>query len=133
MDLLADEWLLLLGSRGPRERVIAGELLRVQVLTARRTGHLIDLAQAPLRRDIEAKAKWGRWSRHACRCTRCGATEPLTSWQYALAFTPQDRERLALAWHEHDRAGGAYLWRCTGNEAVHGLATILGLEKEQEG
>ncbi len=124
-ELVGDHYLALMLMPGDPASGPAAKLLRAQILTYNRTGHLIGMSEELPKRRISEAAKQGRLPRIYLRCLRCGTPAWLNDWIVGaeLVFEERnDRLRQLEARGKGDLAG--FLKRCTGMEYLEMIATL---------
>jgi len=110
---------------GTLPAVPAAKLLRAQILTYHRTGHMIGMSEELPKRRICEAAKHGRLPRIYLRCTRCAAHAWLQDWLHGAELIDADRaDRIAQlsVLGRLDRAG--FLQPCTGQEYLKNMAIL---------
>lgn len=83
-QLVGDIALIDLGQQSASHAVLCGVLLRVQIRTYRRHGHIISYSDEYTMRRIRNAAKTGRLPHIYCRCLRCGCLALLLDWCVAV-------------------------------------------------
>lgn len=130
--MVGDPWLLTLAQGSDPERKIGTRLLRLQILTGNRTGHILDLSSEYVRRKIRQASRYGSMSGVMVRCIRCGWQAKLTDWDTAIQLAPAVKERLLLAAvgskHPED---WAYMRDCPGEEYARDILEITSLPAER--
>lgn len=129
--IAAEEWLLHLGQGSRAETQVAGRLLRMQILLASRTEHVLLLDTEYLRRAICQSARYGHVPSVQAACAVCGAQAPLTGWERSALATAAEREearRVAVQGGYGDR--GLYLSRCPGSDYRRDVAASPSLPRK---
>jgi hypothetical protein len=130
-ELICDIWLARAASHHGEPGVAARMLLRTQILTHNRTGHLLAFNDELPRRRIQKALQYGGLPRIYVRCLRCGCTAELQAWIAAAPKLREERIAVASALGRHMPAGGGdYLLPC---EATSYLAHLESLVREPAG
>lgn len=128
MELIADSWFMELGELSDGHALMAGVLLKTQLDTFRKTGHLLDFSQEYVRRKLTSTTSVLRLGNMYCRCLRCGCRQRLAYWMEAVIFDQEARERRIEA--AAPGAGGTvvYLRQCMGNEFAETAMLVLNVD-----
>jgi hypothetical protein len=126
-------WLHDLYLRGGAAWDPARRLMRMQILTFRRTGHVPNLDTEHVRRRIAHSARYGAIARVAVECSLCHWQAMLTDWERAAHLSRDDRERiLATSASTNSATLSAFLRPCPGTlyaAAVEGSDRAPSLEE----
>jgi hypothetical protein len=124
-ELVCDIWLARAASASGSSGHAARTLLRAQVLTYNRTGHLLALNDELPRRRITRALPYGGLPRIYVRCLRCGCTAELQAWIAAAPKPLSERMATAAALESHMPPDGPnYLRRCFGTEYLQQLDAL---------
>ena len=134
-ELIADAWLADWASTQGREGTAARRLLRAQILTYNRTGHLLALNDEYVRRRVVHSARYGQTPRLWVRCLRCGWQANLNDWCKAAEFSGQARAELILRMYDANQPErSAFLRACPGEQYLRDMAVLASLPRiRQEG
>lgn len=125
-ELICDIWLARACACDGRPGITARALLRTQVLTYNRTGHLLALNDELPRRRIQAALQHGGLPRIYVRCLRCGCTAELMAWMKAAPLLASERSVRAAALGDHmPPDAGDYLTSCDGTHYLEQLAALV--------
>lgn len=124
--IVADPWLVDLAVESAHARAVAALLLRCQVRTFRRTGHVLDYGES-VRGRIRRAALRGNVALTVVRCVRCDKAAKLSDW---VELDRAVCENWALSLHGTRRVfSRRYGWdgaaECRGDWLALGMAGIL--------
>jgi hypothetical protein len=130
MDLIADSWIMDLAERSEEHHQLAGVLLKVQLDTFRKTGHLLDYSQEYVHRRFQTNPYVLQLRNVYVRCLRCGCVQRLVYWIEAVGFNQEARDTRIQSADPGKGNTVVYLEQCMGNEWVGTSAALLGVEIE---
>jgi hypothetical protein len=125
-ELVGDANLAYEGLRSPGAMVLCGLLLRVQIRTYKRTGHIISYADEYVMRKIRNHAKRATLPNCYARCMRCNCPALLIDWCAAVELADDP----LMASRRFDPAGHipvdkAFFAECKGNEKAQEASILL--------
>lgn len=129
--ILGEAWLLQLAEQSASTRRIAARLLRMQILTANRSGHVLYLGWEPYRDQIADATHWGKVAGLVVECADCHCQAVLHQWETAALLTSAGRKTLWQSQRPlYPRAVLAYLAKCPGSVVAGLLASSPALPKK---
>jgi len=124
-ELVGDHYLALMLMPGDPASRPAARLLRAQILTYNRTGHIIGMSEELPKRRICEAAKRGTIPRIYLRCLRCGAPAWLNDWIAGAELAFEERsDRLCQLEALGKGDLSQFLRRCTGAEYLESVANL---------
>lgn len=132
LSLIAEEWLLSLQQRDGTANKLATDLLRAQILTARRTGHVLVYGTEYIRRRIVHSARYGQLPDLVMPCSVCGTQAKLSEWVRASHYDDGARAAAIALLAERNKPWRiAFLRPCPGPEIAADLAASTHLPAER--
>lgn len=129
-QMVGDARLLDLALESPGANLLAGILLRCQLATYRRRGHILSYSDEYVWRRLRTARSGCRLPNVYVRCMRCGCAALLLDWCIA---THMDTEPLRPPGRRRGRSeqiSGEYLGQCGGHELA--ASALLLTEREEQ-
>ncbi len=126
MELAGDPWLLELALRGPGYRAVSALLLRMQILTARHWGHVIDMGDEAVRRRIASSARIGHVPTYPTSCLRCGCLALLNNWEAATDLRGFERQaRIDFLLDSENPQDACFLQECKPQQQTEAVLAAI--------
>ncbi len=130
-ELVGDHYLALMLMPGSPASRVAATLLRAQILTYNRTGHLIGMSEELPKRRICEAAKHGTIPRIYLRCLRCGIPAWLNDWIAGAELGFEERRDRFCRLEAIGKGDLAeFLRRCTGMEYLERIANLADQQED---
>lgn len=123
--MVGSDWLLAEVQRGERGADPARLILRTEILTAHRTGHILNLNGEYQRRKITHAMRYGAVAAVVVPCLRCGWQAKLTDWvRHAMRATDERQAALDLLYSPRHPEDTAYMRPCPGEGYARDMLLI---------
>ncbi len=125
-ELVGDEALLTMGQTSGGHRLLCGTLLRAQIATYSRLGHIISFSDEYVMRKIKTAGYTGRLPNIWCRCLRCGCLAHLLDWCVAVDLAG-DRLKVDRRWANRKTApiDRRFMAECQGSDVARDSLLLL--------